>query len=303
MTTVSLAVAWLVGCRPGTGDKGATTSSDGSGPSADTGDTTDGSTPDPTATSATTADTAGTPGTTATGPSICGPSYGSQTRYAVGGGIGNSSLYRIHLDGEIDEWVADLKYLGQDLVADDLLVEGNTLVAVAGGRALRGTLPPVGGTVDLEATIAPDPQPPEFLAVAGAPTVFYGIEDDGRGVWYVNLGSPSATRVGIVPLPADCSEAFDFLDDPSVYGITQFVLALHCTVDPINRQYLVDLSIPTSPTATFLGGLDGDEWLVATTTGAVLEENHLWVGGQERQLAWCVSPTVTAPISLRGAAR
>lgn len=286
-----LSVVWLGGCAPGAPGKGtapATTP-------ADTGSRAEDSagTPAPTTDSA--------PASTAP-TSACGPLYGTSTRYAVGGGLGNTSLYRIHVDGEIDEWVAYLRYHGEDVVIQDLLVDTNQLIAISGSSALVASLSPVDGVIDLGEPILTDPAPPSLQAVTGTIAGYFGIENNGRGVWYVSLGYETATFLGNVPLPDDCSGAFDFLIPAGTYPTTQFEIGLNCSYEPINRRYLVELPSGGTPTATFLGALDGDDWLVAASSAGLMEEHHLWVNGTERAMAYCATPTLEAPIGVRGVA-
>lgn len=304
MTTTWLVIAWLVGCS-GTTDDGTTSPTDDTPTDTPTSTGETGGTDETDDTGATgttpTGETGGGGHTGLDGTSVCGPAYGGPAKYAVGGGIGTSSLYRIHLGGEIDEWVADFKYQGRDVVIQDLIVEGSNLAAISGGSALTGAISD--GVIELHPPLPLDPEPPTFVAAAGGRTAYYGIENNGRGIWYVNEGTGTTAHIGNVPLPPDCSGAFDFLQTPGAYPTTQFTLGLNCSYAPVNRQYLVDLAA-SPPTATYLGEMDGDDWLVAVTEdGEAMEEHELWILGQSRNMAYCVTSTFSAPIAIRGVAR
>jgi len=237
------------------------------------------------------------------GGATCGLTVGSTFAYVMATMVnGTSTVYKVSLDGELDQHLVTLRSGPGDVRASDFILSGGQAVFAASPNFYRVSWPPPAGgtTLDVGAAITMTAPPPTLLgAIAGDSHHFWAVQGS-RTLVHFDLDARTWESKGGVQLPADCLGFADFIGVPAA-NATQLTMLATCTAAPLNRIFDVTLGTPNS--ATLRSSLSADEALhnVLSESGPWFGGNTLWTGGvKRRQLRYCFGTTLL-DIDVRGA--
>lgn len=235
------------------------------------------------------------------GGTMCGLAGGSRHAYVMyTPPVGESRMFRIALDGEVDEYLFDVRDGATRVHASDFILTPGYAVFAASPSFYRAVWPPPAGTQRYEVgpAIEMTAAPPTTLgAIAGNQSGFWAVQSS-RTLVHFDLDTRTWESRGGVPIPADCTGIADFVGIPAPDATTLSVLVT-CSAAPRNRVFQVTLGTPNTSQVT--GMLDADEALHNVLADGTWFGGSLWTGGiKRRPMRYCVGGSLT-PIQVNGA--
>ena len=185
----------------------------------------------------------GTPGT------ACGMRYGTIARYATGGG----KLYKVYVDGEIDEYVALLHIGLSPTKVSDFLINDKRIILISSLSWWMGALPPVDGVVELTEFAPPGiihagdgpmaGKDPNILAVGNNQIVSFDLDGMTSAV-DATTKLPPYYRITEF-LKADPAGAFSVLASPPMgVGVPNLVFDVDAQANTTTQNGSINIAQP-----------------------------------------------------------